>query len=115
MVDHRYLQAMRIPLRSGRYFVARDTAETENVIIINETMARGLCRVKTRSDMSSVSVNQNGGVVGVVSDVRHATLEERSSPEMYLNFRQMSDWFAIDVVVRSTRPLPAWLGMYAQR
>jgi ABC-type antimicrobial peptide transport system permease subunit len=46
-------------------------------------------------------------VVGVVSDVRHSTVEEKPGPEMYLNFRQMSDWNAIDVVVRSSRPLPA--------
>jgi predicted permease len=110
MVDHRYLQAMRIPLRSGRYFDARDTAETENVIIINETMARGLWPGEDAVG-HVVSLGQSEWrVVGVVSDVRHATLEERSSPEMYLNFRQMSDWFAIDVVVRSTRPLPALVG-----
>ena len=105
MVDHRYLQAMRIQLRSGRYFDVRDTAQTENVIIINETMARGLWPGEDAVG-HVVSLGQSDWrVVGVVSDVRHATLEERSSPEMYLNFRQMSDWFAVDVVVRSSRPL----------
>jgi predicted permease len=107
MVDHRYLQAMRIPLRSGRYFDARDTAQTENVIIINETMARGLWGGQEAVGQIVSLGRTEWRVVGVVSDVRHATLEEGSGAEMYLNFRQMEDWNAIEVVVRSTRPLPS--------
>src|SRR6185436_6153224 len=42
MVDHRYLQTMQIPLRAGRFFDERDTAESEKVIVINETLARRL-------------------------------------------------------------------------
>jgi ABC-type antimicrobial peptide transport system permease subunit len=43
-------------------------------------------------------------VVGVVGDVRHGTVEERSGAEMYLNFRQIDDWNAIEIVVRASRP-----------
>jgi len=42
-------------------------------------------------------------VIGVVGDVRHGTVEEKSGAEMYLNFRQIDDWNAIEVVVRASR------------
>src|SRR2546425_5012255 len=67
IVDHRYLQTMQIPLRAGRYFDARDTAESEKVILINETMAR---RLWPGRDRIGQIVNVNGGspVVGAVGD-----------------------------------------------
>jgi predicted permease len=105
MVDHRYLQTMRIPLRSGRYFDERDIAETEKVIIINETMARGLWPGEEAVGQVVSLGRSEWRVVGVVGDVRHSSLEERSGAEMYLNFRQMPDWNAIEVVVRASRPL----------
>jgi predicted permease len=104
MVDHRYLQTMRIPLRAGRYYDARDTADTEKVIVINETMARGLWPGEEAVGEVVMLGRSEWRVIGVVADVRHGTLEERSGPEMDLNFRQMSDWNAIEVVVRTTRP-----------
>ena len=103
IVDHRYLQTMQIPLRAGRYFEPRDTADSEKVIVINETMAR---RLWPDRDAIGQIVNVNGEsrVVGVVGDVRHGTLEEASGAEMYLNFRQTGDWNAVELVVRATRP-----------
>jgi putative ABC transport system permease protein len=104
MVDHRYLQTMRIPLRSGRYFDSRDLAETEKVIVINETMARGLWPGEEAVGKLVNVGRSDWRVVGVVGDVRHGTVEERSGPEMYLNFRQIDDWNAIEIVVRTSRP-----------
>jgi predicted permease len=107
LVDHRYLQTMRIALRSGRYFDARDTADTENVIVINESMARGLWPGQEAVGQVVSLGRTEWLVVGVVGDVRHGTVEERSGAEMYLNFRQMNDWNAIEIVVRAARPSPS--------
>lgn len=104
IVDDRYLQTMRIPLRAGRYFDARDIAETEKVVVINETMARRLWPGQDAVGQI-VRVNGESRVVGVVGDVRHGTLEEASGAEMYLNFRQIDDWNAVELVVRATRPV----------
>jgi putative ABC transport system permease protein len=103
IVDHRYLQTMRIPLRAGRYFDANDNAESEKVIVINETLAR---RLWPGAEAVGQMMSQQGGsrVIGVVGDVRHSTLEEAGGSEMYLNFRQISDWNAVELVVRATRP-----------
>ncbi len=103
IVDDRYLQTMRIPLRLGRYFDASDTATSEKTIVINETMARNLWPGR---DAVGQIVNVQGGsrVIGVVGDIRHGTLEEASGLEMYLNFRQIDDWNVVELVVRTARP-----------
>jgi predicted permease len=90
-------------LRSGRYFDARDTADTEKAIVINETMARGLWPGEEGVGQFVRVGRSDWRVIGVVGDVRHGTVEERSGAEMYLNFRQIDDWNAIDVVVRASR------------
>ena len=41
-------------------------------------------------------------VVGVVGDVRHLALEQRSGNEMYIPLRQCGDLPSADLVVRST-------------
>jgi predicted permease len=94
---------MRIPLRAGRYFDARDAAETEKVVVINETMARDLWPGQEAVGQVARIGRGDWRVIGVVGDVRHGTVEERSGAEMYLNFRQIDDWNAIEVVVRSSR------------
>jgi putative ABC transport system permease protein len=103
MVDEHYLQAMQIPLRAGRFFDARDTASSEKVTIINETLARSLWPDR---DPIGQEITQNGGtrVIGVVGNVRHGSLEEAGGNEMYFHYRQSGDWQGMEMVVRSTRP-----------
>jgi len=103
IVDHRYLQAMRIPLRAGRYFDERDNFATDKVIIINETMAKHLWPGRDAIGQIAVINREDWRVAGIVGDVRHSTLEEGAGPEMYLNFRQTGDWNAIEMVVRTSR------------
>ncbi len=40
VVDHHYLETMRIPLVAGRYLDARDDAAAPKVVVVNETLAR---------------------------------------------------------------------------
>jgi predicted permease len=103
MIDERYLQAMQIPLRAGRYFDERDTAEGEKTVIVNEILAR---RLWPDRDAIGQAITQDGGrtVVGVVGNVRHGSLEEAGGNEMYLPYRQTGDWGGMEMVVRSTRP-----------
>ena len=103
MVDEHYLQAMQIPLRAGRFFDARDTAASEKVTIINETLARSLWPDR---DPIGQEITQNGGtrVIGVVGNVRHGSLEEAGGNEMYFHYRQSGDWQGMEMVVRSPRP-----------
>jgi putative ABC transport system permease protein len=104
IVSHQYLQTMQIPLRAGRFFEEGDTAGSEMVIVINETMARTLW--PGRDPLGQiVEVNGESRVVGVVGDVRHSKLEEPGRAEFYLSYRQSGDWNSPELVVRTTRPL----------
>jgi predicted permease len=98
---------MGVPLRDGRDFTARDTAGTEPVIIVNETMARTLWPGQNAIG-KFVSV-ENRRVVGIVSDVHHLALEQGSGLEMYIPIRQTGDYGSVDLVVRTSLP-PAELG-----
>jgi len=103
IVDQHYLQAMRIPLRSGRYFDQRDSADGAKTVIINENLARVLWPDR---DAVGQEITQDGGrtVIGVVGNVRHGSLEEAGGNEMYLPYRQTGDWQGMEMVVRSERP-----------
>ncbi len=103
LVDEHYLQAMQIPLRSGRFFDERDNAAGAKTVIINESLAR---RLWPDRDAVGQVITQNGGttVIGVVGNVRHGSLEEAGGNEMYLHYRQSGDWAGMEMVVRSTRP-----------
>ncbi len=103
IVSNGYLQAMGIPLLAGRDFTERDTPKTEQVIIINETLAHKLW---PGQDAIGQMVTQDGGrhVVGVVVGVRHITVEQDSGSEMYLPIRQTTDFSAVELVVRTTLP-----------
>lgn len=103
IVDAHYLQAMRIPLRAGRYLDERDaTATAERVVIINENLAR---RLWPDRDPIGQMLAANGGskVIGVVGNVRHGSLEKDGGNEMYFDYHR-GGWNAMEMVVRSSRP-----------
>ncbi len=100
IVSDGYLQAMGIPLRSGRDFTERDTPSSKPVIIVNETLARTLWPGQNPIGQF-IALRPDREVVGVVGDVRHVALEQGSGSEMYLPIRQTNDYSGVDLVVRS--------------
>ena len=105
IVDPHYLQTMRIPLISGRYFEAEYNPKAEKAVIINESLARRLCPGQDPLGRK-IYVNGESTVIGVVADVRHSSLEESGSNEMYLDCRQCGDWSVMELVVRLAAPRP---------
>lgn len=106
IVDHGYIKTMRIPLRAGRNFTAHDTAESEKVLIINETMARRLWPGQDAVGQIALVGRSECRVVGVVSNVRHSSLEESSGLEMYLPITQSGSG-SVELVVRTKLPTEA--------
>jgi putative ABC transport system permease protein len=106
IVTDGYTAAMGVPLRAGREISASDTATSEPVIMVNETMARALW--PGQDAVGKYVVNSCGAqerrVVGVVGDVRHLALEQASGNEMYLPVKQCGDQPTADLVVRSRLP-----------
>jgi hypothetical protein len=55
MVSSGYFQAMRIPLRRGRWFTDEDRAGAPPVVIVNETLAHVLWPTKTLSASACIA------------------------------------------------------------
>ena len=105
IVTDGYPAAMGIPVRAGRDIATSDTATTEPVIMVNETMARALWPGQDPIGKYVLGAcAKERRVVGIVGDVRHLALEQSSGNEMYIPMRQCGDRPSIDLVVRSSLP-----------
>jgi putative ABC transport system permease protein len=97
-VTAQYFQAIKIPLRRGRYFTEQDQRGAVGVAIINEALARSYFSNEDPLGkfISYIGANQNDGdperweIVGVVGDVQHSSLTGAASPEIYLPYQQNS-------------------------
>jgi putative ABC transport system permease protein len=107
-VTAQYFQAIRIPLRKGRYFTEQDQRGRVGVAIINEALARAYFSNEDPIGkfISNIGANQNEGdaerweIVGVVGDVHHNSLTREARPEIYLPYQQNS-WFWGNFFVRT--------------
>jgi putative ABC transport system permease protein len=105
MVDANYIHTMKIPLRAGREFTEHDRADSQRVVIINETMARRVWPGQDPVGRILLNGPEEWQVVGVVGDVRHGALEQEASSEVYFPMLQQRDWGSMDMVVRSKLPI----------
>ncbi len=88
-----YFDAMAIPVRLGRDFLDPVSGESEFVMVVNETMARGLFGDESPvGRMVAVDVGDDepalARVVGVVGDVRMTDLAREPQRQMYYAFGQ---------------------------
>jgi putative ABC transport system permease protein len=101
MIDAGYLGAMRIPLRAGRDFSDHDTATSERVVILNENLARRMWPGRDPlGQQALITDNKPWHVIGVVSNVRHSSLEEEGGNEFYLPIPQIGAR-SVELVVRA--------------
>ena len=95
-----FFEAMRIPLRAGRYLNEHDAKGAPSVVLINETMARKHYgnanpvgrQFKWGSPDSPVPPKE---IVGVVADVKQYTLDEQTIPAVYQPVLQMDTGFVV--------------------
>ena len=85
-----YFAAMGIPVVRGRTFQAEDNLQSPGVTVINEALAS---RVFPGEDPIGRRVRFNQTqpwltIVGVIGNIRHASLEEEPRPELYISYRQ---------------------------
>ncbi|HEX4498086.1 MAG TPA: ABC transporter permease [Thermoanaerobaculia bacterium] len=104
VVSPGYLKALGISLRAGRDFTMADRPFSENVILINETLARKLWPGQDAVGQRARLVDGPRRVIGVVGDVRHLALEKEAGAEMYLPLRQSNSYSAVDLVLRTSLP-----------
>ena len=108
VVSTSYFDVVEQPLRRGRAFTDRDTADAPFVAVVNEAMARKYWagadpigqRFRIGSDPHWTEI------VGIAGNVKHATLREPMAPEFYVPYRQVP-WSFMSLVVRTPLAAPA--------
>lgn len=88
VVQPRYFETMRIPLREGRALDARDRDGAQLVCMIDETAARrywpGESAIGKRLDFGARPMT----IVGVAGSVRHGSLSDEAEPHVYMPLLQ---------------------------
>lgn len=95
-VSHGYFAAMGLQLREGRFFDANDRADGENVILLNETLARKLFPGESALDKVLLTGRDSATknrVVGIVRDVKSAGLASPPPDEIYFPRAQRGGGF----------------------
>ena len=91
-IEAGYFTTMGIPLRAGRDFTARDTADAPKVAIVSERIVREYFPGgPTEALGRRVRVDDRGEwltVVGVVADIRQQGLDQDVKPMIYSPFQQ---------------------------
>jgi putative ABC transport system permease protein len=117
-ISHNYFRAMGIPMAAGRTFTQHDDARARRVAIVNEAMARRYwpgedpIGKRVALDLETMRffpdrppiIDIPAGmreVVGIVRNIRHASLESSPVPEMYVPFLQRPEQ-DMTLVVRSS-------------
>ena len=102
-----YFKALGIPLLQGRAFTDADNEKAPGVAIVNETLAR---RFWPNQDPMGKRLRRSKSedpawysIVGVVSDVRHSSLDKEPVPEVYFSYLQESSSFMVLVAQTATR------------
>jgi putative ABC transport system permease protein len=105
-----YFQAMRIPLKSGRFFSDADRTTSTPVTIVNESMARQFFGDPMNAIGRTLVIksgrtgqDEDVEVVGVVGDVRHLSLDHAPGPEIFRPLTQ-TFMFPMAVVARTQGP-----------
>ena len=91
MVTPRFFESMRVPLVKGRRLSAGDTAMSQQVAVIDETMARVYWpgedplgkRFHFGKAAEATPENPWITVVGVIGNMRHAGLHDETRPNVY--------------------------------
>jgi putative ABC transport system permease protein len=104
-----YFRVMRIPLVRGRTFNDRDISSAPRVTIISEAFAHRFFQNEDPLGKELVfSFPPNPGIpreiVGIVGDVRDASVDQDPGPMMYVPFDQSPFWGAEAVVRTNLSP-----------
>jgi putative ABC transport system permease protein len=100
---------MQIPLLKGRPFDGHDVIKAQNVIIINETLARryfpGTDPIGKRMTLNDDNPKEEdwATIVGIVKDTKQRELSGETAAEMYLPFAQ-SPHRSMALMIRTTSP-----------
>ena len=96
-----YHAALKIPLRSGRFFNELDRAGSPLVVIVNDAFVKTYLPGEDPLGQSVSSNNSTRTIVGVVGDVHQTSLETEPIAEVYAPITQLPTGFG-ELLVRTT-------------
>jgi putative ABC transport system permease protein len=110
-----YFKTMGIPIRQGRVFDQTDRYDSTPVVIVNERFVNKYFpgqNVVGKRIMPGFSSDDKGEkmreIIGVVGNVKHLSLKNEDSPEMYLPNTQLP-FNVLSLVIRTTLSNPSAL------
>jgi predicted permease len=111
-VSEGYFESLGVPLMAGRAFDAHDTADSEGVVVINQTLARQQFGRENPVGQTIISMSLGVGplgsslmkerahrIIGVVGDVKNHSLQSPAEPALYHTVRQFP-FMVMHVAVR---------------
>lgn len=111
-VSDGYLQTLGVPLIAGRSFSASDTATSQKVSVVNESFAKhyfASAQAALGQHVGRSARNRRAAIdtviVGVVGDVKHASVRDPAVPTCYMLYLQMNRAVGLTYYVR-TRQAP---------
>lgn len=109
VVTPSFFETAGVELKQGRLFDDRERQGTPQVFVINEAFARtylaGREPVGVRLDGTQLV---KGEIIGVVSSIKHRSLELDAEPALYVSYQQSSTFPIMNFVVK-TKSEPASL------
>lgn len=91
-----YFRVLDIPLRSGRFFNAADSANAPRVMLINKTLQRQVFPneepISKRVNIGTAREPDWNQIVGVVEDVKYNGLADEVQPALYQPTAQAPSW-----------------------
>jgi putative ABC transport system permease protein len=102
LVSPHYFETLSIPMIAGRDFAPTDRADSQKVVLVNETFARVFFGGESPLGRIVGKDAKTGSViVGVAKDVRQTGLARDPMPELYMPYSQILSG-AASVVVKTT-------------
>ena len=106
VVSPEYFATLEVPIIRGRGFTDADNETSERVIVINQAMARHFWPnedpIGKRMAIGESSKDTSWRtIVGIVGDVRHASLSETAVPFAFISYRQdLESWPRMAFVIK---------------
>src|SRR5260370_37876898 len=98
-----YFEAMKVSLVEGRFLDERDDTQSQDVLIINDVVARNVfpheSPIGKRLQMGFNSFS--GEIVGVVRHTSHLSLDSAPNEEVYTPYLQAPFWGTLTLTVRT--------------
>jgi len=118
VTDDNYFRAMNIPVLSGRTFTEQEATEKRHVAVISKELARkyfpGEDPVGKRIIVDMTDKPEPTEIIGVVGDIKHASLDAETRATVYWPHPQLS-YSSMTLVARTATGDPANIIAAAQR